>query len=104
MDYFWQGKYKCNIIKDDNYLLTCGLYIERNPAEASLVNLPEDYIWSSYRAYAFGEKNNIITIDPIFETLGRDVKERREAYINLMHATLENFKNGKINGLELSDL
>lgn len=98
--HFWQGRYRSNIIEDDRYFLTCGLYIERNPVEAGLVDLPEEYPWSSYRAYALGEKNDIIDIDPLFETLGNNDDERRKAYIELMQITLENSKERKIEELE----
>lgn len=97
---FWQGRYKNNIIANDGYLLRCGLYIERNPVEAGLVNLPEQYPWSSYCAYALGEKDDIIDIDPLFKTLGKNDDERRKVYIELMKATIKNFRQGKLDNLE----
>jgi len=98
--HFWQGRYKSNLIEDDGYLLRCGLYIERNPVEAGLVDLPEDYPWTSYRAYAFGEKDPIIDIDPLFETLGKNDEERKKTYRDLMRTTIEEFKKGRVENLE----
>ena len=34
-------------------------YMHRNPVKAGLVEKPEDYSWSSYRAYAFEEPHPI---------------------------------------------
>jgi putative transposase len=34
-------------------------YMHRNPVKAGVVERPEDYPWSSYRAYAFGEPHPI---------------------------------------------
>ena len=34
-------------------------YMHRNPVKAGLVEKPEDYRWSSYRAYALGELHPI---------------------------------------------
>jgi len=42
---FWQGRFHSKLIKDDNYLLTAGLYIERNPSKAGLVVSPSEYKW-----------------------------------------------------------
>lgn len=97
---FWQGRYKSNIIEDDGYLLRCGLYIERNPVEAGIVELPEDYPWSSYRKYALGEENDIIDLSPFFETLGNNDSERRKIYKELMEATFKNSEKGKIDKAE----
>ncbi|MBU4148935.1 MAG: transposase [Candidatus Omnitrophica bacterium] len=97
---FWQGRYKGNLIEDDGYLLRCGLYIERNPVEAGLVTLPEEYLWSSYRAYAFGEKDDIVDIDPLFETLGKNNEEQKKTYRDLMRTTIEEFKKGRVENLE----
>ena len=47
--HFWQGRYKSNLIEDDEYLLRCGLYIERNPVatlSVAAVILPPGYIAS----------------------------------------------------------
>lgn len=97
---FWQGRYKSNIIENDEYLLRCGLYIERNPVDAGLVKTPELYPWSSYCAYAFGKKDHIIDRNPLFETLGKNDAERRKAYAEMMNSTLKNLKNGKVDKLE----
>jgi putative transposase len=90
--HFWQGRYKNKLIEKDSYLLNCGLYIEKNPVESNIVKLPEEYPWTSYRAYAFGEKNNIIDINPLFETLGKNEEERRKTYRELMKMYIENSK------------
>ena len=38
-------------------------YIHRNPVRRGLVNNPEDWRWSSFRAYAFGEVGPVIVND-----------------------------------------
>src|SRR5690242_9653075 len=43
----WQGRFKAPAIEAEGYLLSCGRYVERNPAEARLVALPWEYGWSS---------------------------------------------------------
>ncbi|HEX7895583.1 MAG TPA: hypothetical protein VF447_15395, partial [Terriglobales bacterium] len=38
-------------------------YIHRNPVRRGLVKNPEDWRWSSFRAYAFGEVGPVIVND-----------------------------------------
>ena len=46
----WESRFKCRPIDTDRYLLTCGRYVDLNPVRAGLVQAPEDFAWSSYRA------------------------------------------------------
>ena len=70
--HFWQGRYASKIIDTDRYLISAGLYIERNPVKAQIVALPEDYKWSSYRSYAYGENNPLIDTNPYYQNLGKN--------------------------------
>ncbi len=53
--YLWQGRYKNMIVEKGDYHQKLGGYIERNPVRAGLVVDTQDWPWSSYRFYAFGE-------------------------------------------------
>lgn len=53
----FQGRYGAELINSLDYELDVSKYIHLNPLEAHMVNKAEDYPWSSYRAYIFGEKN-----------------------------------------------
>lgn len=78
--HFWQDRFKSLLIEEDNYLLECGKYIELNPVRAKIVPKPEDYRWSSYRVYAYGEENALVDINPIYETLGKTSHEKQQNY------------------------
>jgi REP-associated tyrosine transposase len=47
-----QGRYKALLVDRDAYLLQVVRYIALNPVRAGLVQHPEDWDWSSYRALA----------------------------------------------------
>ena len=47
----FKGRYKAILIDDDEYLLNVSRYIHLNPVEARMVDVPEEYHWSSYRIY-----------------------------------------------------
>jgi len=78
--YLWQGRFKNLLIENDAYLLECARYIERNPVRAKIVKDPSQYPWSSYQHYATGIKDELITPNPLFETLGKTPQERRSNY------------------------
>ena len=78
--HFWQGRYKSLIIDKDEYLITCGRYIELNPIRAKMVNNPKDYRWSSYNIYAYGKKDGMTDIDPLYANLGKTKEERQRNY------------------------
>jgi hypothetical protein len=48
----FQGRYKAIIVGKDSYLLELSRYVALNPVRAHIVEKPEDYRWSSYRATA----------------------------------------------------
>jgi putative transposase len=54
--HLFQGRYKSIIVQNDSYLMRLSCYIHRNPLRAGIVNRLADYRWSSYKAYAYGDK------------------------------------------------
>jgi len=73
--------YRSIPVDRDEYLLECGRYIERNPVNAGLAKLPEKYPYSSYRYYAKGEADPIISPSPAFMGLSELEAERRRQYV-----------------------
>ena len=81
--HFWQDRFKSLLIDKDEYLLACGLYIERNPVRARIVKSAKDYLHSSYNYYAYGREDGLTDLDPLYAGLGRTLKEREITYRNL---------------------
>jgi len=48
----FQGRYKDQIVQDDDYVRSLTRYIALNPVRAGLVDRPEQWPWSSYRCTA----------------------------------------------------
>ena len=78
--HLWQNPYKHVPITSDAQLFACGNYIEMNPVRAGLVASPDAWRHSSFRFYAFGERNPLVEADPFFPNLGRSFQERQIAY------------------------
>jgi REP element-mobilizing transposase RayT len=47
----FRGRYKAIVVEEDNYLLQLMRYIHKNPVKAGIVESPDDYPWSSHKAY-----------------------------------------------------
>ncbi len=58
-------------------------YGDLNPVRAKLVKSPKSWRWCSYRHYAYGEKNSLVTDAPEYLALGDSPAQRRRAYVHL---------------------
>jgi len=79
----WEGRYKCNVIESEAYLLSCMRYIELNPVRAGMVNHPAEYRWSSYAANALGVSNALLTVQAEYANLGSCPTDRQAVYRGL---------------------
>ena len=84
----WEGRYRSCLVDTEGYLLACHRYVELNPVRAGMVERPDDYRWSSYRANALGEADPLVSPHPILDGLGREPAERRVAYQELFRDAL----------------
>lgn len=82
--HLWQGRFKSSLIDKEDYFIWCGIYNELNPVRARLVKTPEEWPCSSFRFYAFDEKDDIvgqlIDSDPYYLALSPIQKERESIY------------------------
>jgi putative transposase len=85
----WESRHKSNPIHADDYLLVCYRYIELNPVRAAMTPHPADYVWSSYRANAHGEKNGYITAHPLYLGLGATAESREKRYRALFASEID---------------
>ena len=76
----WEGRYRAAPIDSEAYFLACCGYIELNPVRAGMVVHPGDYVWSSFRAHAFGAADALVRDHALYRGLGRSAAERRGAY------------------------
>ena len=52
---FWQARYFDHNVRNHAGFVTQFRYIHRNPVKRALCTAPQDYPWSSFRAWAIGE-------------------------------------------------
>jgi putative transposase len=84
----WQGRFKSPVVQDDDHLLTMLRYAESNPLRAGMVKDLADYPWSSYRAHALGETEELLSPPPIRLGVGRTEDARRAFWRDWLHSPL----------------
>src|SRR5581483_11735081 len=57
--HIWQRRFYDFNVWTDHKRIEKLRYIHRNPVKRGLVAAPEDWAWSSFRAYAFGEVGRV---------------------------------------------
>ena len=85
----WEGRYKCNVIESQAYLLSCMSYIELNPVRAGMVDHPAKYRWSSYAANALGVSNAVLSAQAEYVALGLLPEARQSVYRGLFDSVAD---------------
>ena len=84
----WEGRYRSNLIESERYLLACMVYIDLNPVRAGMVELPQDYRWSSHRHCIGMVSDKLVTLHALYWALGNTPFAREAAYVGLVKAGL----------------
>ena len=85
----FEGRFKSNVVQNQEYLLGCQRYIELNPVRAGLVFDPVDDSWSSYRVHAFGHGSRMWQPHAEYLALGEDTSTRLSVYRELFAGKLD---------------
>ena len=75
-----QGRYKAILVDRDNYLLELSRYVHLNPVRAKMVERPEDYPYSSYRAFICKGKEGIVYRDLLLGMMAEDERKAVKLY------------------------
>lgn len=78
--HLFQGRYKAVLVDGDSYLLELVRYIHLNPVRVGIVKDPEEYPWSSHRAYLGKESLPCLTTDRLLEHFGKSFATARGGY------------------------
>lgn len=84
----WEGRYRATVVEDERYLFACMRYIELNPVRSGIVERPEDFPWSSFRANAMGEGDGLVRPHGIYQGLGPTRRRRAQMYAEMFRESL----------------
>jgi len=77
----FQSRYKSILVEKDNYLLELCRYIALNPVRAGIVENPEDWKWSSYRAtLGLVEASKHLNVLWVLNNFDENIKKGRKKY------------------------
>ncbi len=82
-------RFKSPLVESDEHMLCVMAYGNLNQHRAGKVDHPRKNDWSSYRYYAYGEKDELITPAPSYLALGRTPQERQREYRGIVAALME---------------
>ena len=66
----FQGRHKSILCESDRYLAELVRYIHLNPVRAGMVTMPEEYPYSSHRAYLGLQPDDLTAVDPVIRLFG----------------------------------
>jgi REP element-mobilizing transposase RayT len=79
--HLFQGRFKGFLVEKESYLLALIRYVALNPVRAHMVDRPEEYRWSSYRATAGYETAPAwLTTDWALAPFGRHLTTQQSGY------------------------
>ncbi|MBI2345609.1 MAG: transposase [Deltaproteobacteria bacterium] len=80
--HLFRGRYKAILVEDEGYLDELTRYIHLNPVKAKLVEVPEQYRWSSYPYYlGRGGRPDCLITETILARHGRRVNKARREWV-----------------------
>src|SRR5204862_795465 len=77
-------RFKAILIEETHYFKRVLRYIHLNPVRAYIVKTPDEYCWSSYRAYLGQEEITWLTTDYGLSKFGGTFDEARTYYLEYM--------------------
>ena len=106
--HLFQGRYKAILIDADSYLLELVRYIHNNPLRADMATQPDQYQWSSHRAYLGRQEIAWLTTDFVLSQFAENESKARKRFHTfcLKGATEERrqeFHQGTFEGRILGD-
>lgn len=76
----FQGRHKSILCQSDRYLAELVRYIHLNPFRAGMVRLPQEYPYSSHRAYLGLVPDDLTDVDPVLRLFGSKRELAREQF------------------------
>jgi len=84
-----EGRHKSILCQSERYLAELVRYIHLNPVRAGMVREPEEYDYSSHRAYLGLEPAGLVDVDPVLRHFGARKAQAREAFRQFVVAGME---------------
>lgn len=96
--HLFQGRYKAVMVDADAYMLELAAYIHLNPVRAHMADSPENYRWSSHRAYL--GKENLVWLETamILSQFSRKVGKARTMFKEYVEERIDDGRRREFHG------
>lgn len=101
--HLFQGRYKAVLVDADSYLLQLVRYLHLNPVRANMVASPDDYPWSSHRAYCGVETIPWLTTEITLSMLATNRERAVRAYVDFIREELTQERRPEFHGEGVAD-
>lgn len=91
--HLFQGRFKAIIVDKDEYLITLSRYIHLNPVRAKIVQRPEDYKWTSYKAFIGNGANALVDTPDTLSYFSKEKKKAKKAYRRFVEREIREEEN-----------
>ncbi|WP_286229731.1 transposase [Neobacillus mesonae] len=92
----FEKRYGAELLNSPEYEIDVSKYIHLNPVEAGMVNAPEDYPWSSYRAFIYGAKIPLVDPKYILSYFPEPPSQHYQRFMKLTPMDKLYWKDGKL--------
>lgn len=93
----FRGRFKSIVIQKERYLREMSRHIVLNPLRADLVDYPEDYLWSSYRATAALDKApSWLVVDKLLGSFDNNPQTALKQYKNYVKQGIGSAISGQV--------
>ena len=103
--HLFQGRYKAILVAIDEYAKELSRYIHLNPIRAEVVEIPENYDWSSYKFYIGKQKPpEWLYRDFILRYFGTNISRAQKSYQSFVSALANKQNDSPLEGVVSSTL
>jgi putative transposase len=92
------GRYKAVIVDSDEYLLELAAYIHLNPVRVGITTLPEQYRWSSHRAFLGEESLRWLETDFILSQFSTNLNSARKCFAAFVRSLVNEPRKEEFHG------
>ncbi len=91
--HLFQGRFKSILVEADSYFAELTRYIHLNPVKAKMVEVPEQYRWSSYNAYIVNRSDALVDKDRVRGLLAMSPGQYRQFVLEGIEHPADPFKH-----------
>ncbi|MGJ7910743.1 transposase [Neobacillus sp. LXY-1] len=92
----FEKRYSAELLNSPEYEIDVSKYIHLNPVTAGITETPEDYPWSSYPCYVYGEIQPLVDPTPVLSYFPNPSSQTYENYMKSRYTDKFHWYDGKI--------